>query len=233
MINTLTTLFEKYQIVYTEKMLEELNIFYQNVIEKNKVMNLTAITEKNDFAIKNILDCALAIKLYPQNCTLVDVGAGAGFPSMVIKILRKDIDVTMVDSLNKRVNFLNEQCQILGLKNICAVHSRAEDFAVNNRQTFDVAVARAVAKLNTLCELCLPLVKVGGMFVAYKSLKAEEEITQSKNAIFVLGGKLANTQNVFVKEINSIRTNVVILKERETPKKYPRSKNLPKTEPIE
>ncbi len=233
MINILTTLFEKYQISYTPQMLEELNIFYQNVIEKNKVMNLTAITEKEDFAIKNILDSALATKLYPQNCTLVDVGAGAGFPSMVIKILRKDITITMVDSLNKRVMFLNEQCQILNLKNIKAVHSRAEDFANQNRQSFDVAVARAVAKLNTLCELCLPLVKVGGIFVAYKSLKAEEEIAQSKNAIFVLGGKLANTQNVFVKEINSIRTNIVILKERETPKKYPRSKNLPKTEPIE
>ena len=228
----LQQLFDKYNIEYNDEQLNLLQSFYYIVINKNQVMNLTAITEKSEFAVKNILDCVLPIKTIPQNANVVDVGAGAGFPSIPLKILRPDLNIVMVDSLNKRVEFLKETCQKLKLQNISAIHARAEDFAKLNRESFDVCVARAVAKLNTLSEYCLPLVKVGGIMIAYKSLKAEEEIAQSQKAITTLGGKIVNIQNVFIKEIESIRVNVIIKKIHSTPEKYPRSSNKPKTSPI-
>lgn len=232
MVDLLKELFDHYNINYTEDMLISLQKYYKLVIEKNEVMNLTNLTDKRDFAIKNILDSVLPVNAIPQNAKVVDIGAGAGFPSIPLKILRPDLDMVMVDSLNKRVTFLKETIEKLKLKNIIAVHSRAEDFANNNREYFDVAVARAVAKLNTLCEYCLPLVKVGGALIAYKSLKAEDEIVESKNAINILGGKISHLQNILVKEIDSIRINIIIKKIKGSPKEYPRSKNLPKTKPI-
>lgn len=232
MIDFLKTLFDKYSIEYDNDKLEKLQKFYQLVIAKNQVMNLTGITGEKEFATKNILDSVLPINLIPNGAKVVDIGAGAGFPSIPLKILRPDLEIVMVDSLNKRVAFLKECCEELNLNNIVAVHSRAEDYATNNREKADVCVARAVAKLNTLCEYCLPLVKIGGKMIAYKSIKAEEEILEAKKAIDVLGGKVNNLQNVFVKEENSIRINVVIHKIKNTPKEYPRSKNLPKNKPI-
>ena len=212
--------------------LEKLEKYYNLVIEKNQVMNLTNITEPREFAIKNILDSVLPINAIPPKSSVIDIGAGAGFPSIPLKILRPDLEVVMVDSLNKRVNFLKEVISKLKLKNIVALHTRAEDFAKTNRENYDFAVARAVAKLNTLCEYCLPLVKVGGQMIAYKSMKANEEILEAKNAIDILGGKVTHVQNVFLKEIDSIRTNVVIKKVKSTPLQYPRGKNLPKQNPI-
>ena len=232
MIELLKNLFEKYSIEYDEDKLLKLQKFYELVIEKNKVMNLTNITEPKEFATKNILDSVLPINLLPYGASVVDIGAGAGFPSIPLKILRPDLKITMVDSLNKRIMFLKETCNALKLKDVIAVHSRAEDFAKVNRESFDVSVARAVARLNVLCEYCLPLVKVGGKMIAYKSMKAEEEILEAKNAIEILGGKVINLQNIFVKEENSIRVNVNISKIKNTPKTYPRDKNLPKTKPI-
>ncbi|MBO5884676.1 MAG: 16S rRNA (guanine(527)-N(7))-methyltransferase RsmG [Clostridia bacterium] len=233
MIDLLKELFDHYNISYTEDMLNSLKKYYKLVIEKNEVMNLTNLTDERDFAIKNILDSVLPVNAIPPNAKVVDIGAGAGFPSIPLKILRPDLNMVMVDSLNKRVTFLKEVIDKLKLTNIVAVHSRAEDFANNNREYFDVAVARAVAKLNTLSEYCLPLVRVGGKLIAYKSLKADEEIKESKNALNILGGKISHLQNILVKEIDSIRINVIIKKFKQTPKEYPRSKNLPKTKPIE
>ena len=233
MIDLLKELFDHYNINYTEDMLQSLQKYYNLVIEKNEVMNLTNLTDVRDFAIKNILDSVLPVNTIPPNAKVVDIGAGAGFPSIPLKILRPDLNMVMVDSLNKRVLFLKETVEKLKLKNIIAVHSRAEDYANNNREYFDVAVARAVAKLNTLAEYCLPLVKVGGEFIEYKSLKADEEIKESTNALNILGGKINHLQNILVKEIDSIRINVVIKKVKSTPKEYPRAKNLPKTKPIE
>ena len=228
----LKNLFIKYNIEFDEEKLNQLEIFYQMVIEKNQVMNLTNITDEKDFAIKNILDSVLPINTIKENLTLVDVGAGAGFPSIPLKILRPDIKIKMIDSLNKRVEFLKSVIQKLNLKNIEVIHTRAEDYAKLKREHFDVCVARAVAKLNTLLEYCLPLVKVNGIMIAYKSLKAEEELEEAKNALNILGGKVINLQSVFIKEMESIRINIIIKKEKQTPLTYPRGKNLAKTKPI-
>ena len=232
MIDFLKVLFDKYNIEYDDEKLAKLQKFYKLVIQKNQVMNLTNIVDEKEFATKNILDSVLPINLIPYGAKVVDVGAGAGFPSIPLKILRPDLDIVMVDSLSKRVNFLKECSESLKLSGIVAIHSRAEDYATNNREKADVCVARAVARLNTLCEYCLPLVKVGGKMIAYKSIKAEEEILEAKNAIEILGGKVNNLQNVFVKEENSIRINIIIQKVKNSPKEYPRGKNLPKNKPI-
>ena len=228
----LKTLFDKYQIEYTEEMLEKLNKYYNIVSEQNQTMNLTRIVSKEDFAIKNILDSVLPIKIIPNGATVVDVGTGAGLPGIPIKILRPDIKLTLIDSLQKRVNFLKKVVEIFEFKNVKCEHSRAEDFAKDNRECFDVCVSRAVARLNTLCEYCLPLVKINGIMIAYKSLKAKEELKEAKKAINILGGKIENLQNVIIKEENSIRTNIIITKIKQTPLTYPRPKNLPKTKPI-
>lgn len=225
-------IFTKYNLEYDENKIEQLVKFYEFVIEKNKVMNLTNIVNEKEFILKNILDSVLPEKYIKQNSSLIDVGAGAGFPSVPLKILRPDLNITMLDSLNKRVVFLNEVISVLNLKNIQAVHSRAEDYAKNQRESYDVCVSRAVARLNTLLEYCLPLVKVGGIFIAYKSLKADEEIIESEKALDILGGNIENKQNVIIDEINSIRENIIIRKKNTTPKKYPRNKNLPKIKPI-
>lgn len=232
MIQLLKELFEKYNIEYNEIMLKKLYLFYSEVIKVNEVMNLTNITDEKDFAVKNILDSVLPINMIPKNALVVDVGAGAGFPSIPLKILRPDLKIVMIDSLNKRIKFLNDVVAKLEIDNIKAIHSRAEDFALNNREKFDVAVSRAVSRLNTLCEYCLPLVKVGGMFIAYKSIKAEEEIEEAQKGIQILGGKVASLQNILVKEIESVRINIIIKKENPTPKQYPRGKNLPKLKPL-
>lgn len=233
MIDKLKFLFEKYNIEYDDMKLKKLCLFYDAVILKNQVMNLTNITDPYEFAVKNILDSVLPINIIPKNSRLVDVGAGAGFPSIPLAIMRPDINVLMIDSLNKRISFLQDVIAKLKLKNCQALHYRAEDLATNRREQFDVSVSRAVASLPTLAEYCLPLVKVGGIMIAYKSLKAEEEIEKAKNAINILGGNVDYLQNVFVKEIESIRVNVVIKKKKPTPPQYPRGKNLPKTKPIE
>ena len=232
MIQLLKELFEKYNIEYNEIMLKKLYLFYSEVIKVNEVMNLTNITDEKDFAVKNILDSVLPINMIPKNALVVDVGAGAGFPSIPLKILRPDLKIVMIDSLNKRIKFLNDVVAKLEIDDIKAIHSRAEDFALNNREKFDVAVSRAVSRLNTLCEYCLPLVKVGGMFIAYKSIKAEEEIEEAQKGIQILGGKVASLQNILVKEIESVRINIIIKKENPTPKQYPRGKNLPKLKPL-
>ena len=228
----LKELFEKYNLEYDDSKIAQIIKFYDMVIETNKVMNLTNITEEKEFAIKNILDCILPMKIIPVNAKVLDVGAGAGFPSIPLKIMRPDLDIVMVDSLNKRVNFLKTVIQKLDLKNITANHMRIEDFAVNNKERFDIVVARAVARLNTLLEYSLPLVKIKRKVIAYKSQKAEEEIAEAQNALNILGGKVTELQTVLIKEIDSIRVNIVIEKIKNTPKEYPRGKNLPKLKPI-
>ena len=228
----LKELFEKYNLEYDDSKIAQIIKFYDMVIETNKVMNLTNITEEKEFAIKNILDCILPMKIIPVNAKVLDIGAGAGFPSIPLKIMRPDLDIVMVDSLNKRVNFLKTVIQKLDLKNITANHMRIEDFAVNNKERFDIVVARAVARLNTLLEYSLPLVKIKGKVIAYKSQKAEEEIAEAQNALNILGGRVTELQTVLIKEIDSIRVNIVIEKIKNTPKEYPRGKNLPKLKPI-
>ena len=232
MIELLKNLFTKYQIEYTDEQIEKINKYYNMVIEQNKTMNLTRILSEEEFATKNILDSVLPIKIIPKNASVVDVGTGAGLPGIPLKILRPDIKLTLLDSLQKKVNFLKQVAIELDLKEVKCVHARVEDFAKTNKESFDVCVSRAVARLNTLCEYCLPLVKIDGIMIAYKSLKAEEEAKEAQKAIDILGGKIENVQNVIIKEENSIRTNIIISKIKNTPNIYPRGKNLPKTKPI-
>lgn len=225
-------LFEKYNISADNECYCKLEKFYNMVVETNEKFNLTAITEKNDFAVKHLLDSSMPYVLLPQNASVIDIGAGAGFPSIPLKIIRPDLNLVMLDSLNKRVNFLNDCIRELGLENAIAVHSRAEDYAQKNREKFDVAIARAVASMDTLSEYCLPFVKIGGVFIALKGSSYAEELEKAKEAIRVLGGEIDNIQTINVEEIDSERANIVIKKILCTPNKYPRGKNLPRLKPL-
>lgn len=206
-------------------------IFFEELVSYNDKVNLTAITGKHDVYTKHFLDSILSIDAIPIGSSLVDIGAGAGFPSLPIKIVRPDLEVTMVDSLNKRITFLDYITNILNIKTT-NVHARAEEFAKNHREIYDVAVARAVAKLNTLLEYLLPLVKVGGRIIAYKGSNFKEELAEATKAIETLGGKYLKTLNFELPNNYGERNIVIIEKIKPTPAKYPRSKNQPKTDPI-
>jgi 16S rRNA (guanine527-N7)-methyltransferase len=204
-------------------MLDKLELFYNELIRVNEYMNLTAITEHDEVYIKHFYDSLtlnLAIDTL-NNIRICDVGAGAGFPSIPLAIARNDINVTIIDSLNKRINFLNDLINDLKLTNVTALHFRAEDYAKNNRESFDVVTARAVARLNMLTELCMPLVKVGGLFIAMKS-DNKEEIDEAKKAIDTLGGKIEDVIELELPNDYGKRAIVVIRKVKETNKKYPR-----------
>lgn len=222
----LKELFEKYELRLTDSQEAMLLKYYEELVEWNKKFNLTAITERDEVFVKHFLDSAVVIKYVPSGASIVDIGAGAGFPSLVMKIMRPDLDVTMVDSLNKRVTFLNHMIETLSLKGIKAEHMRAEEI----KEKFDFCVARAVANLSTLLEYSIPVLKVGGKLVALKGLAVDEELEGAQNAMSVLGAKLVK-KDVFELEGNS-RAILVFEKIKETDKKYPRQKNLPRTKPL-
>ena len=205
--------------------------YYEKLVSFNEKVNLTSITECEDVFVKHFLDSVLPIDEIKQNASVVDVGTGAGFPSLPIKIVRPDIKLTMVDALNKRVEFLNQLTKDIHI-NSTNVHARAEDFCKETREKFDVAVARAVARLNTLCEYLLPLVKVGGIVLAYKGSSADDEILEAKNAINILGGKVEKVLTFTLPNNAGERNIIVIKKIRPTPAKYPRGGNQPKLNPI-
>jgi len=213
--------------------IDKFEIYFNDLIDYNQKVNLTAITEKEEVYIKHFYDSCLANQLIPQNAKVIDVGTGAGFPGLPLKIVRNDIDLHLVDSLNKRIVFLNQLKQKLNL-NYSTYHSRAEDFCNNktNREKFDVCVSRAVAKLNTLAEYCLPLVSIGGMFIAYKSGEIENEVNESLNAIKILGGEIKEIKKISLPNNMGERTLIIIKKIKNTPNKYPRNKNLPKLKPL-
>lgn len=214
-----------------EKNQKDFETFFEELVSYNEKVNLTNIVEKYDVFTKHFLDSLLPIAEIPENATVVDVGTGAGFPGLPLKIVRKDIDLTMVDSLNKRIAFLDMICDKLKI-NSHNIHSRAEDFAKKHREAFDVATARAVAKLNTLLEYLLPLVKVGGMVIAYKGSNYLEELESSKNAIDILGGEIVKTLPFSLPNETGERNIIIIRKIKPTPTEYPRGRNLPKTNPI-
>ena len=203
---------------------DKLARYAELLLEKNKVMNLTAITAPREVATLHLLDCAaLAAQLDLSGKRVIDVGTGAGFPGMVLAILTPDARFTLLDSLGKRVDFLREVCEQLGLKNVTCVHARAEEFAAGHRERFDIATSRAVAQLNVLSELTLPLVKVGGLFAAMKSTSTDEEIAAARSAIAQLGGQLAGCTDYPVPETDVIHRIVRIEKVRPTPKQFPRA----------
>ncbi len=213
------------------ELIEPLEAFSRMLLEKNQVMNLTAITEPRDVAALHLLD-SLAGVAGLEAGTVVDVGTGAGFPGVPLAIARPSVRVTLLDSLGKRVDFLRESCRELGLENVECVHGRAEEFAGERRERFDLAVSRAVAALPMLCELCLPLVKVGGAFWAMKSVDTEEEISASKAAIKLLGGHIQAVSDYTIPTTEVVHRVVRIQKIGPTPKKYPRRFALIKKQPL-
>jgi 16S rRNA (guanine527-N7)-methyltransferase len=216
----------------TTKQQQQFSIYHKTLVEWNEKMNLTAITDKEEVYLKHFYDSiSIAFEFPFHQQSIVDVGAGAGFPSIPLKIIYPNLKVTIVDSLTKRITFLQHLFSVLEIDNCQAVSARAEEFAVEKREYFDVAMARAVAKLSILDELCLPLVKVNGYFLALKGLKAKEEIAQANKGIAILGGKLEK-QVSFVLTNDNHRTNIIIKKVKETPKKYPRTFAKIKKQPL-
>ena len=231
----------KSDLKYFNVELSELQItqflkYYELLVEWNEFMNLTAITEYEDVMKKHFVDSLSLIKTYDVNksVSVIDVGTGAGFPGLALKIAYPNLKVTLLDSLNKRINFLNHVIEQLGLEGVETVHGRAEDFAKPGkfREKFDVCVSRAVANMTSLSEYCLPFVKLGGEFISYKSEKMNEEMDNAKKAISILGGKFDRCEEFMLPESDIFRNLVVIKKVKETPKKYPRKAGLPTKEPI-
>lgn len=194
------------------------------LVEKNKVMNLTAITEPADIAALHFLDSAALLSLADlSGKTVADVGTGAGFPGMVLRILEPSIQLTLLDSLNKRVDFLKEVCQDLALADVDCIHARAEEFAAAHREGFDVVTSRAVASLPLLAELCLPLVREGGYFLPMKSVDSDEELRAAAHAIEVLGGAVERTVDYAIPGTDVRHRLIFMKKVRKTPQKYPRA----------
>ena len=216
---------------------EELNQFYQYkelVLEWNEKINLTAITDEREFIIKHFID-SLTIKPYIEyGKTIIDIGTGAGFPGIPIKIVNPNNEIVLFDSLNKRLMVLEDIVGKLKLSKVQLVHGRAEETFKNvqYREKYDIAVSRAVASLNVLAELTLPAVKVGGMCICMKGNNAEEEIKGAENAIRVLGGKIEKVDKVILPELNLERNIIVIRKIKQTPKQYPRKPGTPQKSPI-
>lgn len=214
-----------YKITLTENQYEQFQKYFELLAEWNEKMNLTAITDESGVALKHFADSLSLLNFVdiPQNSSLADVGTGAGFPGVVLKIARPDIKLTLIDSLNKRLVFLGEVCAQLGIE-AELIHSRAEDGARNEklRESFDFAVSRAVARMNVLSEYCLPYVKVGGAFCAMKGAQANEEFKESLNAINTLGGKLEKKYFFELPENGGERAIAVVRKVKNTSQKYPR-----------
>ena len=230
---------EQFQITLSDTQKEQFLKYYELLVEWNGFMNLTAITEFDDVMKKHFTDSLSLVKAYSEIRTeklkVIDIGTGAGYPGIPLKIVLPQIELTLLDSLQKRLKFLQEVIDQLGLGEVELIHGRAEDFCKPSmkREQYDLCVSRAVANLATLSELCLPYVKVGGKFIPYKSEKAEEEVKAAKKAIGLLGGEVKDQIEFELPESNIGRTLVVIEKKNATPKKFPRKAGMPAKEPIQ
>lgn len=220
----------------TEIQIENFLVYYEMLVEWNQMMNLTAITEYDDVMKKHFVDSMSLVKAYDvtKKSSVLDVGTGAGFPGLVLKIAFPELQVTLLDSLNKRIQFLDAVIDRLNLSGVETVHGRAEDFAKPGklRESFDLCVSRAVANLSTLSEYCLPFLKIHGLFISYKSEKISEETASAEKAITALGGKMKEQVRFQLPDSDIYRNLVVIEKIKRTPDKYPRKAGLPSKEPL-
>jgi 16S rRNA (guanine527-N7)-methyltransferase len=215
---------------------EQFQIYLDLLLERNTVMNLTAITDPEEAVIKHFVDSLTLLKALEikKNAKVIDVGTGAGFPGMAIGIMRPDMKILLLDSLKKRVNFLEESFELLGLEGIKAIHGRAEEYAKNKeyREKYDLCVSRAVSNLATLSEYCLPYVKIGGTFISYKSGTVQEEAEEAEKAINILGGQVKDITYFKLPDSEIDRSLVIINKKKSTPGKYPRKAGTPLKEPL-
>ena len=228
----LTQGFEDMKISASDAAAERFRIYFEELEEKNKVMNLTAISGEEDCARLHFLDSISPLLIEQMSGkSVIDVGTGAGFPGLPLKIACPDIKLTLLDSLNKRIDFLKDTCSKLGFSDVECVHARAEEIG-ERREKYDYAVSRAVARLSVLCEFCLPYVKVGGTFLALKGPAIDEELSEAKNAIKLLGGKIERVYQYDIPGIDALHNIAVIRKVSPTPKKYPRRFALIKKSPL-
>lgn len=227
---------EALDIVLDQEQIDQFDEYYEILVEWNKVMNLTGITEYQEVVEKHFLDSLSIVKVMDMDQVerVIDVGTGAGFPGIPLKIAFPKLDIVLLDSLNKRIRFLDHVIEELGLEGIRTIHGRAEDFARDGkyREKFDLCVSRAVANLSSLSEYCLPYVKVGGRFVSYKSGDIEEEVNDASKAIALLGGKKERIEKFQLPDTDIQRSFVVIGKTKNTQKRYPRKAGMPTKEPL-
>ncbi len=222
--------FKEYQISISDFQAKQLEEFMLLVLEKNKEINLTSITDKDEFVVKHLLDSALALSLFEDNSLILDIGSGAGFPGIVLKILNPTLKITLLDSVKKKTDFLVEVKEKLALKNLEIVHSRVEDFIKDKREKFDFVTSRAVASMSTLLEYSLPFLKINGKMIVYKGPNVQEELKNVINSFKILAGRLENIIQLNIEE--NTRNILIINKEKIGSKFYPRSKNLPRKNPL-
>lgn len=227
---------EALNLSINEKQVEQFIKYKDLLIEWNKKINLTAITDEKEIILKHFIDCISLMSVYKieDNMNIIDVGTGAGFPAVPIKIMCPDVNVILLDSLNKRINFLNELIAQLELKKIFCIHSRAEDSGRDKkfREKYDLCVSRAVANLAVLSEYCLPFVLVGGTFISFKSVNIDDELNEAKTAIKKLGAKIDSVKTVNIPYSDIQRSMVIIKKIRQTPSQYPRKAGMVSKQPI-
>lgn len=232
----LVSVLELWHIDFSDLQLLQFEKYYEMLIEKNKVMNLTAITDFSDVVDKHFIDSVALAKYIDLSglSSIIDIGSGAGFPGIPLKILFPHLDITLADSLNKRILFLNEVIDALGLYGVKAVHGRAEDLAMDNdyRESYDLCVSRAVANLSILSEYCIPFVKPGGYFIAYKSANFDNELSGAERAISLLGGSVERSFSFIVDYTDLNRAFIIIKKIKRTPRHYPRKSGMPTKCPL-
>jgi len=226
----------EYGLALTDSQIKDFTTYFEHLIEWNEKINLTAITSPQDVAIKHMIDSLACYDemFFKKGARIIDVGTGAGFPGLPLKIFRPDLQLTLFDSLNKRIKFLQTITQSLALQDVHFIHNRAEDGGQNKqlREQYDIAISRAVARLNLLCEWCLPFVAVGGFFIALKGSKYSEEINDSTGAIRLLGGEISKIEKIKLPGIDDVRAVIYIKKIKKTPPAYPRRPGVAEKNPL-
>lgn len=234
-IKQIQKLAEENNIMLNEKQAELFYKYMEILLEWNEKINLTAITKEEEIILKHFIDSITILPYLNEKNKMIDIGTGAGFPGVPVKIMMEDLEIILMDSLNKRIKFLDEVIQQLKLKNVNTIHARAEELAKDKKQreTYDIATSRAVAKLNTLLEYMLPFVKLGGKCICMKSNNIEEELNEAKKAIKVLGGEIEKIEEIAIANTDIVRKIVIIKKVKSTPKEFPRKAGTPTKNPIQ